>query len=475
MLVRYLKKILLICSLILTSCFSQMQDEAGLQDTLVISKSETDLSQIIDSLELEKTQTVQLFSLSKNNKTIESAQVQWSVYGSIGTLLVDSSGVKATFTAENIGSGGIQIESENGSIQSLTINVVASSTRTSAFSTSSVLLGTEKTLSLPYTNNDGLKATECNVSNLLGVEIVDSCSCDSAGDCSLSYRVLHDHSSVASLEYSVKVDGISSNESKVTLNYLSCPTGYIPVEGMASYSVDDFCVMKYEAKDVSSEAISRPDLTPWVNVSVLEAFGICSVATETGYSGEFALISNSEWMSIARNIENIDDNWSGGSVGSGCVYMGNNGYDTTCSYSNSFAPDFGVSRNSKAKLKLNSGAEIYDFAGNVWEFVDWSTADSVFTRAPTDGSPNWRELSVLSGSFTKHLIGPQGSFDSSHGMGKWYGSMADNNWRRGYTIRGGDYDDITDNPGTGIYSIALNATTDNSAAVYVGFRCVYRP
>lgn len=460
--------------LFITGCFSQLQDEALLQDSLIISKSETDLSQMVEYLELEKTQSIQLFSLSKNNKAVEAAQVNWSVYGGVGTLLVDSSGVKATFTAQSLGSGGIQIESEDGSLQKLVIKVVASSTQTSAFSSNTYLYGTTRVLSLPYTNNDGKKASDCSVENLVGAEIVEPCTCDGAGACSLSYRVLHNQASEASFNYSVKVDGISSNKSKVTLNYSTCPTGYVPVEGNAAYSVDEFCVMKYEAKDVSGKATSLAAFSPWVSISAEDAFGTCNIISESGYSGSFAMISNSEWMTIARNIENQDENWSGGAVGSGCMFMGNNGYNATCSYSNSFAPDFGADRNSKARHKLSNGSEIWDFAGNVWEFVDWSSSDSVFTKGPTDGSPNWRELSVLSGSLTNDLIGPQGLYDSSHGVGKWFGSMADESWNRGYAFRGGDYDDISNYPGTGIYSIALNAKVNDNATT-VGFRCVYRP
>ena len=48
---------------------------------------------------------------------------------------------------------------------------------------------------------------------------------------------------------------------------LVCPTGFIVVPGSATYNTNDFCVMKYEAKnDGAGKAVSQPDGLPWVNI-----------------------------------------------------------------------------------------------------------------------------------------------------------------------------------------------------------------
>src|SRR5680860_1634600 len=47
----------------------------------------------------------------------------------------------------------------------------------------------------------------------------------------------------------------------------ACPTGFIPVPGSGTYGTNDFCVMKYEAKNVGGVATSQAALTPWVNIS----------------------------------------------------------------------------------------------------------------------------------------------------------------------------------------------------------------
>lgn len=49
---------------------------------------------------------------------------------------------------------------------------------------------------------------------------------------------------------------------------LTCPTGYIVVPGSQTYGTNDFCVMKYEAKnDGNNNAISVADGLPWANIT----------------------------------------------------------------------------------------------------------------------------------------------------------------------------------------------------------------
>ena len=88
-----------------------------------------------------------------------------------------------------------------------------------------------------------------------------------------------------------------------------CGTGWINT-GLG------FCVMEYEAKiqgdDNGNQAYnsafvpeSRSTGTPWVNISQINAIAECkSIGAH--------LISNAEWMALARDIESVSDNYVSG-------------------------------------------------------------------------------------------------------------------------------------------------------------------
>src|SRR5690606_9461109 len=137
--------------------------------------------------------------------------------------------------------------------------------------------------------------------------------------------------------------------------------------------------------------VSQEDGGPWRQVNAEDAKQAC-----LNLGDGFDLITNAEWMTIARNVEAQDENWSsyiqgvGGGVGDGCLFRGNNGLDDDCGYNGS-DPDYGpvAGRDAKAKHRLSNGEEIWDFAGNVWEWTDWShptvsaTTGADFEKGPT--------------------------------------------------------------------------------------------
>ena len=100
-------------------------------------------------------------------------------------------------------------------------------------------------------------------------------------------------------------------------NYKSRHTGlphgdWVAVPGNSSYERNDFCVMKYEAKEGIIRTKSNASGTPWVSISQTTAAAECaSIGAQ--------LISNDQWMTIATNIANQASNWSGNSVGSGAL------------------------------------------------------------------------------------------------------------------------------------------------------------
>jgi hypothetical protein len=127
------------------------------------------------------------------------------------------------------------------------------------------------------------------------------------------------------------------------------------------YGKTYFYVMQYQARNNGGVPTSTGNGLPWTNISQLDAI---QKSKDAGYH----LITNWEWMAIARDIEQVPENWTGGAVGSGMVKRGNVGITDDGSYDGA-NPETGI-LNDKAKLKLSNGEEIYHFSGNVWEWVD---------------------------------------------------------------------------------------------------------
>ncbi|POB14830.1 hypothetical protein [Halobacteriovorax sp. DA5] len=261
---------------------------------------------------------------------------------------------------------------------------------------------------------------------------------------------------------------------------LSCPTGFIAVTGNGTLGTSDFCVMQFEARNVSSTPRSNDadaSSSPWVSINATTAQSECESMSEGGFSGTFALISNPEWMTIARDIEGVASNWSGASVGSGHIPRGHtdnspgsalaitstaDSYDGTGNNSGQAA---GSGWEQKRTHTLSNGSTIWDFSGNVWEWVDWDSGSAGFTTGPTNGTASWQALTSLSGSVTANDLQSSGGYTSSQSFGQWYGGSA------GAALRGGRWSSGTN---AGAVALSLNAAPSNTGTD-IGFRCVYRP
>jgi len=136
----------------------------------------------------------------------------------------------------------------------------------------------------------------------------------------------------------------------------NCPTGFIAVPGNKDdFKQPGFCVAKYEMKYTSTsgkgqcgkgtasltqcnngvaDATDRWNSWAWTAgntpVSIPQGEPIAGI-TQSGaiaacqsMGAGYHLITNNEWMTIARNIEQQPDNWSTGITGSGFLYSGNN-------------------------------------------------------------------------------------------------------------------------------------------------------
>ena len=331
-----------------------------------------------------------------------------------------------------------------------------------------------------------------------------------------------------------KADFDHADQSSLLSNSIICPSGYIKAPADASVGVNnDFCVMKYEAKawnDVDTDGvvdageidadgcneggcttdnwgiathkpISNEEGHPWRNINITNAWNECdSLNSESGRAnidadnnldGSYALISNPEWMAIARNIELVSTNWTDGVVSSGaggCLKRGNVSGANPCtggdSGYNGVGVDSGAGRadNGTAQLVLNNGEVIWDFSGNLHEWVDWDMTSTLKTITPAqkffDISEGiqwpWREFANITENIANGDEMEPSTWQANdpsllmaNGIG---GYAAGTSSSGGAANRGGNYaiDELS-----GIYALDISRNTSASVPS-LGFRCVFR-
>ncbi|MCL5257813.1 MAG: prepilin-type N-terminal cleavage/methylation domain-containing protein [Patescibacteria group bacterium] len=174
---------------------------------------------------------------------------------------------------------------------------------------------------------------------------------------------------------------------------------WINVPGNSAFGTNNFQVMKYEAKCVqasNNQPLTLPSswggynnsAQPCVNpnyyiASTPNGAPINYITHDTAKSYCLTigahLITNDEWMTIADNVASVASNWTGGTVGSGSLYIGNNTANTILQAS----PDdsqgyYGTNNNANQRrtLFLSNGQVIWDFSGNVEEHVQRSVNNS---------------------------------------------------------------------------------------------------
>lgn len=267
---------------------------------------------------------------------------------------------------------------------------------------------------------------------------------------------------------------------------MECPEGFVAIRGSEQLGTTDFCVMQFEAKawlDANADgAVSNDEIvpdgcsegcvpvsaatgTPWRSLSQADAYATCATA---GY----ALMSNREWMTIARSAEANRRNWTTGTVGRGRMFEGNTtgGYagadilDPYAGTSHTANDSVGNGFECRRTLILEDGTVIWDMPGNVQEWIDWTTGE------PLDGPPtcNTNDLSTFacSGVANDDFNAATGSYDRTFGVGIVIGGSG------GAARRGGQSGDH----GSGFAgAFALNMNRDPTFVNgSTGFRCVLR-
>ena len=287
----------------------------------------------------------------------------------------------------------------------------------------------------------------------------------------------------------------------------SCPTGWVLVPGNSSFGTEDFCVMKYEAKldATTKNPVSVAAGAPWVNISWYEAKNACK---RVGAH----LITDPEWMTIARNIEalainDMDDDAgvqlatghsdnspaatqvaSAGSdpVISGCTLTStmenaSNAYSaTSCeiqgdgSYGGDdndkgfyltgqawSATGYSSGAANKSQLRvhvLSNGKVLWDIAGNIWEWTDAQCDTTSWYN-----TEEWLEWNDDNLTDYEQTIGGSTANTSVNGAGQYYGCTTPGD----SFLRGGGYADFSD---AGVFSLALTHVPTDVLA-YQGFRC----
>ena len=274
-----------------------------------------------------------------------------------------------------------------------------------AFDTTNLTVGGVSTGNIDMNNNLILNIGNAGTDFLTGGGLQLATNLIVGGDVSLTYGLT---AATGTFSGNLVVEGdIFVDASKTNLGEFKkhCPTGYVWVPGDSKYgTLPGFCVMIYEAKcDDNNDgagdttASCKTGYNTWNNSSstcaCTSANSKAVVSSDAGYPiayisqrdaedycrnlGEgYHLITDKEWMTIARNILFVADNWTGGSVGSGYLFNGNSG-DTDRGY-NGIDPDYGTEAERtgrdanavRAKYKLSTGEYIWDVSGNVWNWTN---------------------------------------------------------------------------------------------------------
>ena len=243
---------------------------------------------------------------------------------------------------------------------------------------------------------------------------------------------------------------------------------WLLVPGDPDLGTLDFWVQKYEAKNVGSVATSQPSGTPWVSITQISAKTYCE-ALGQGYH----LLTMREVLAISRNIENNGWNWTGGSVGSGGLWRGH----TDGVPNNSLAADvtgdpdddyYAETGNTTPSIErrvhqLSSGQYIWDWSGDVWEWVDMTcTAGTGAGYWYNSGAYlEWTDGNLS--DYEKARAGPAGAYTATHNAGRYFGCSATGNavLRSGYFFTGVH---------AGVFAFNANSAP-SSSGVEIGFRC----
>ena len=283
---------------------------------------------------------------------------------------------------------------------------------------------------------------------------------------------------------------ILKNNSLDAVMLSPCPKDYLYIASN-NISINPFCVMQYEARKDSGgdfqtyyKDVFTDDLFElWTgdNVDFNEAFDECddlNPASPNMGEGNFSLITNTQWVAIMDNVASVRENFNNSDPLTGSLFQGYalSAYtDATSDVKKNPVPNSTQER----IFKLTSGGILWDFAGNLAEWVVGSEDNGSFSPPVGSNIPNgdssnppWGLLDDVS-FFGVNVLAPA-SYRNSAGWGKWHQKNSGDL----YALRGGDFnnenavDENGDSNAHGLGQLILT-NPDQSPANNVGFRCVY--
>jgi prepilin-type N-terminal cleavage/methylation domain-containing protein len=269
-----------------------------------------------------------------------------------------------------------------------------------------------------------------------------------------------------------------------------CPQHFIPVPWNEDLGQPDFCIGQYEASVVWNDHTLTYDTLPWVT----SLFNIVNDhnGPDCRWNGDnYHMMTMMEWLTIVRNIEQVDSNWSNGIVWSGHIIGWNNGNNTT--WFDSWWqlitwPTGNTIQDNMRQLTLSNWEKIWDLIWNKWEVVktlnlyifndlavnevastiatSWTMYKNVLDLFPIQWTPSnstyYSWWNITDENF-KTMFWPK----TTQMKDQWIGSVR--RYNNYVTVVWGDYNESTAYE-NGLYSIVKTSTMNASN---IGTRCAY--
>lgn len=276
------------------------------------------------------------------------------------------------------------------------------------------------------------------------------------------YIITIECSAIEELEGEIVFDKVA-----ISVNILQpeIPLGWIKVPQtlVSGDKIEAFLVMQYEARQGdNNQPISVPEGLPWTNISQLRARGMCR-----RIGGD--LISDLQWMAIANDIAEVDENWTGERKGRGYLRRGHSDNLPNRALS---ADNIDEDEKQQRTFRLSNNEIIWDVAGNVQEWTSDSIARSRIKEEIVPVFSGWTEYAKIIQLLEeieeiKHIKPLQEIWTSQEGIGKLY--VPAEPMSAGYHfVRGGAWDSMER---AGIFALSLRYGMGYSDAT-IGFRCV---